>query len=137
MKMNVLFTLNLVWLCLVIVTEACTEIRVEAKDNTVVVGRTMEFKISLESYVVVEPVGQYHQAYMPDECQCPRMTWRNNYVVAYLNAWGYKFATDGMNNAGLSVGALLFPLSAEYEVSNSKIFLFKNKNIKIFMLFDL
>ena len=117
MKMNVLFTLNLVWLGLVIITEACTEIRVVAKDGTVIVGRTMEFEFNLESYVVVEPVDKSHKAYMPSKCryQLAPMKWQNKYVVTYLNAWGTNMAVDGMNNAGLSVGALLFPGFAEYE----------------------
>ena len=115
--MNVLFTLNLVWLCLVIVTKACTEVRLEAKDGAIVVGRTLEFEISLDSYVVVEPVGQYHKAYVPAECRykVAPMKWNNKHVVAYFNAWGCNVAADGMNSAGLSVGSLLFPGFAEYE----------------------
>ena len=40
---------------LFLAARACTEIRVKAKDNSIVVGRTMDFMISLASNIIVEP----------------------------------------------------------------------------------
>ena len=46
---------------LFLAARACTEIRVKAEDHSVVVGRTMEFMISLASNILVEPLQHYHR----------------------------------------------------------------------------
>ena len=35
--------------------------------------------------------------------------WKNPYGFVGVNAGGLAYATDGMNEAGLTVGALVFP----------------------------
>ena len=102
---------------LFLATKACTEIRVTAEDNSVVVGRSMEFMIDLMSNVVVEPEGHFHAALLPEQCaKCPRpLTWHNKYSIAYLDALTLPIGSDGQNEAGLSLGALLFPGFAKYQ----------------------
>ena len=57
-------------------------------------------------------------AALPANCasnQAP-LKWQHNYTVAYLNALKLPIGADGMNSAGLSVGCLLFPGFAEFQV---------------------
>jgi choloylglycine hydrolase len=42
-------------------------------------------------------------------------TWKNPYGFVGVNAAGLAYATDGMNEAGLTVGALFFPGFAKYQ----------------------
>ena len=103
---------------LFLVANACTEIRLKAEDNSVVVARTMEYMVSLASDIIVEPKGYSRTATLPKNCdrQTP-LTWQHKYTVAYLNAFKMPIGSDGMNSAGLSVGALLFPGFAKFQVS--------------------
>jgi choloylglycine hydrolase len=41
--------------------------------------------------------------------------WKNQYGFVGVNAAGLAYATDGMNEAGLTVGALFFPGFAQYQ----------------------
>jgi len=103
---------------LFLATNACTEIRVTSEDKSVVVGRSMEYMVSLRSEIVVEPKGQSYTAQLPEKCAgySKPLTWQNKYSIAYLNAWTLPIGCDGMNTAGLSLGALLFPGFAKYQV---------------------
>ncbi|KAL9986703.1 hypothetical protein ACROYT_G000885 [Oculina patagonica] len=102
---------------LFLATKACTEIRVTAEDNSVVVGRSMEFMIDLMSNVIVEPKGHSHTALLPEKCgqDTLAMTWQNKHSIGYLDAWNFPVGSDGQNEAGLSLGALLFPGFAKYQ----------------------
>ena len=111
-----------VLLSLFVVTKACTEIRVTAEDRSVVVGRSMDFGVDLWSNVIVEPKGHSHIAYLPEICagQDP-MTWTNEHgSIAYLDAYDFPIGTDGQNEAGLSVGTLLFPGFAKFQDPRQK-----------------
>ncbi|XP_078361342.1 penicillin V acylase-like [Oculina patagonica] len=99
-------------------TKACTEIRVTAEDNSVVVGRSLEFLIDLMSYVIVEPKGHSHTALLPEQCaRHPQpMMWQNKHSIAYLDGLELpNVASDGQNGAGLSVSALLLPGFTKYQ----------------------
>ena len=97
---------------------ACTEIRVKAEDNSIVVGRTMEFMISLASNIIVEPKGYPRTAALPPNCagHSTPLKWQHNHTIAYLNAFKLPIGADGMNSAGMSVGCLLFPGFATFQV---------------------
>ena len=116
-KMKFLVVVQLLF-HLFLATNACTEIRVTSEDKSVVVGRSLEFMVDLMSNIVVEPEGQSHTALLPDKCAgYPKpLTWQNKYSIAYLNMWNFSFGCDGMNTAGLSLGGLLFPGFAKYQV---------------------
>ena len=96
--------------------EACTEVRLTATDNSVVVGRSMEYGYDLGSNLVVEPKGQAHSAAVAPGCPPNPMSWTNAYSIGYLDAWNTFLPADAMNTAGLSVGPLLFPGFAQYQV---------------------
>ena len=99
-----------------LVTNACTEFRVTSKDNSVIIGRSQEFYLDLKSDLVVEPAGLIHPAFPKPGCPVSSgMTWNNSYRIAYLNALNLTVASDGLNEAGLSVGSLLFPGFAKFQ----------------------
>ena len=115
--MKILVVVQLL-LHLFLAARACTEIRVKAKDNSIVVGRTMEFMISLGSNIIVEPKDYPRTAALPPNCagHSTPLKWQHNHTVAYLNAFKLPIGADGMNSAGLSVGSLLFPGFAKFQV---------------------
>ena len=90
----------------------------KAEDNSVVVGRTQEFTTTLVSDIIVEPKGFPRTAALPANCAShpTPLKWEHKYTVAYLNAFKLPVGTDGMNSAGLSVGCLLFPGFAKFQV---------------------
>ena len=102
---------------LYLTAKGCTEIRVTATDHSVIVGRSMEFMIDLMSNVIVEPKGQLHTALMSEKCaqHSEPMAWQNKHSIAYLDALKLPVGCEGQNEAGLSVGALLFPGFAIYQ----------------------
>ena len=116
MKSNMFIVAVQVVLRQFLVTKACTEFRVRSNNGSVIIGRSMEFNLDLISDLVVEPAGFIHQA-VP-KLGCPvssRMTWNNSYRIAYLDVLHLPFASDGLNEAGLSVGSLLFPGFAKFQ----------------------
>ena len=99
-----------------LVTNACTEFRVSSEDSSVIIGRSMEFNLDLKSDLVVEPAGFIHHAVPKLGCPVSSiMTWNNSYRIAYLDVLDLPFASDGLNEAGLSVGSLLFPGFAKFQ----------------------
>lgn len=94
-------------------SRACTEARLKAGDGTVVVGRSMEFAQPLDSNVVVQPRGQERVSMLPDGRD--GIEWTSKYGVMYLDGFGIDIAVDGMNETGLSLGALFFPGEAQYQ----------------------
>lgn len=99
-----------------LIINACTEFRVISEDKSVIVGRSQEFNIDIESNLVAEPREYSHTAVPKPECILhPSMKWKNKYSIAYLDAFDLPIAIDGLNDAGLSVGSLLFPGFAEFQ----------------------
>jgi len=101
------------------VSKACTEIRVTAKDSSVVIGRSMEFMFDIQSDMYTEPEGYPHTAIVPSKCDESKkepLKWKNRNTLVYLDAIKMPFAvTDGQNAAGLSFGALYFNEYAKYQ----------------------
>lgn len=99
-------------------SNACTEFRLKSKDNSVVIGRSMEFAQNLNSNVIVQPKGQKKSSKLPDGSDGKK--WTSKYGVIYLDGFGLDVATDGFNEAGLSVGELYFPGVAEFDEAPKK-----------------
>ena len=97
---------------------SCQEIRVISQDGGVVVGRSMEFNIPLESYLVSEPADTVHQIPLPPNCQGDPVTFSNKFKT--ITNWNSVFGkwseavADGINEAGVSVSLLWFKDNAEY-----------------------
>jgi choloylglycine hydrolase len=94
-------------------SRACTEVRLKSEDNSVVIGRSMEFGQALNSHIIVQPRGQAKVSTLPGGKEGIR--WKSKYGVLYLDGFGIDIAVDGMNEDGLSLGALFFPGEAQYQ----------------------
>ncbi|MGO1074236.1 linear amide C-N hydrolase [Inquilinus sp. CA228] len=85
----------------------CTDFLLLAGDASVVNGRSMEFGSDLKSELLIGGRGTEKMSPTPDLKDGLRWTARYGYVG--MNAYGKKIITDGMNEVGLSIGALWLP----------------------------
>ena len=92
---------------------ACTTFRIRSKDGAILVGRSMELGMPLQSAVMIVPRGFSLSATRPD--QKPGTTWVAKYGFAGMNTLGVDISTDGLNEAGLSVGTLYIPEFVQYQ----------------------
>lgn len=108
-------------LCIILegVSFACTDFQVKAADGSVVIGRSMEFAMGMDSEVVVFPKTEKMVSMTPD--RKTGIGWKPKYGYLGVNALGEKLAfLDGMNEAGLSVEFLWFTESKYQEAKNGK-----------------
>ena len=103
----------------------CTDFLLLAadKDNSVVVGRSMEFGEDLGSQILVGGRGTKKHGGAPD-LPLGGLSWTAKYGYVGLNVAGLHMPhliCDGMNEKGLSIGALWLPGLTEYSpaVSNN------------------
>ena len=92
---------------------ACTTFRIHSKDGAILIGRSMELGMPLQSAVMLVPRGFSLSATRPD--QKPGTTWVAKYGFAGMNTLGVDISTDGLNEAGLSVGTLYIPGFVQYQ----------------------
>lgn len=97
--------------------DACTGIRVIAEDGSVVFGRTGEFGAPLDARLIIIPKGLTMNGGAVEGAK-PK-TWTSKYGMVGVNAHGAPAALDGLNEAGLSVGAFYFPDYADYPTVTS------------------
>src|SRR5271166_5557895 len=94
--------------------DACTSLKFTAEDGTQIYARTMEWGASdLKSEMVLVPRAMSFASALGGGKT--GMAWKNQYGFVGVNAAGLPYATDGMNEAGLTVGALFFPGFAGYQ----------------------
>jgi choloylglycine hydrolase len=93
--------------------QSCTDIKIQAKDGSVVVARSMEFEFDIQSKLNVVEKGQKKLSHAPKEMN--GIEWTSKYKIAYLDGFGLDGATDGMNEKGLSVEILYMPGYAKYQ----------------------
>ncbi|MFA5146724.1 MAG: choloylglycine hydrolase family protein [Candidatus Omnitrophota bacterium] len=94
--------------------EACTSIRVKTADGYVFYARTMEGEVSFRSNVCIIPKGTAYQGTLPDGSQ-NGLLWTAKYGIVGMNTFGLPVISDGMNEAGLAAGNLLFPGFVQYQ----------------------
>ena len=94
------------------VAQACTGIRLIAKDGGVVAARTLEFGFDLHSDVLVIPAGTMLTGTLPDGGK--GISYKTKYGFVGANAEGMTAIVDGINEAGLYVGLFYFPDYASY-----------------------
>jgi len=92
--------------------QACTGIRLVAKDGGVVPGRTLEFGVDLRSKVLIVPAGNTLSGTLPDGGK--GITYTTKYGFLGANAVGKIAILDGINDRGLYVGLFYFPGYASY-----------------------
>jgi choloylglycine hydrolase len=91
---------------------ACTGIMHKAQDGTVINGRSVEFDVNLDIGGMVIPQGYAFKGTLPDGSK--GLTYTAKYAVVGANTFGGHAVIDGVNEAGLSVGAFYFPGYAGY-----------------------
>ncbi len=92
--------------------DACTGIRLKAKDGTVVHARTLEFAVDLKSNVVIIPRNYQRSGTTPDGKK--GMQWKTKYATIGANGVELPYIFDGLNEKGLAVGTFYFPGTAKY-----------------------
>ncbi len=91
--------------------EACTGIRLQAKDGNIVHGRTLEFGIKLPLSIAYIPAGENFTATTPSG---NGLTYTAKYAAVGAIAYDKLQLLDGINEKGLAVGTFYFPGFAEY-----------------------
>ena len=92
---------------------ACTDFQIKAKDNTVVIGRSMEFPVDLHSNVVIVPRGEKFDSI--NDKGIKGITWTNKYGFLGIDAYNLKNCyVEGFNEKGLAFDALMFT-GAKYQ----------------------
>jgi choloylglycine hydrolase len=92
--------------------EACTGIRLVAKDGGVIAARSLEFGFDLHSEVMIVPAGTVLTGSLPDGGK--GISYKTKYGFAGANAEGMIAIVDGINDQGLYVGLFYFPGYASY-----------------------
>ena len=93
--------------------DSCTSFRIESEDGAVLIGRSMEFGMQLNSTAMVVPRGFRFTSPAPGGGK--GLSWYGKYGFVAMNGKGVDVATDGLNEAGLSVHLLLLPGYAKYQ----------------------
>ncbi len=94
-------------------TWACTDFRVIAKDGTVMVARTLEFAMDLQSNLMTSPRGRTVNNIALNGKS--GMTWKTKYGYLFLDGLNSGLAMEGMNEQGLSFEALYLPDETQYQ----------------------
>lgn len=93
---------------------ACTSMVFRAQDGTPIYARTMEWGVSdLKSEMMSIPRNYAFKSMLTGGKT--GMTWSGRYGFVGITPGGGLFATDGMNEEGLTVGVLFYPGFAEYQ----------------------
>jgi len=93
--------------------DACTSFSVLAKDGAILIGRSLEFELRLESKVMIVPRGFKFTSPAPNGKE--GLSWQAKYGFVGMNTRGDDQTPDGLNEAGLSVGLLYLPGFAKYQ----------------------
>ncbi len=97
--------------------EACTGIKLTAKDGSVIHGRTAEFGVDLDFSAIVIPRGYAFTGTTPEGLG---LSYTAKYGVVGIVCFNTTDVLDGMNEKGLSVGAFYFPGYASYAAITSE-----------------
>jgi len=93
---------------------ACTSIQTKTTDGKVFYARTMEFEVPLHGSVFTIPAGTALAGTLPDGK--PGLKWKAKHGFVGMGSYGYPTLIDGINDAGLVAGGLMFPGFAGYQV---------------------
>jgi choloylglycine hydrolase len=87
----------------------------KAKDDSILIGRTLEFGPDLKSNLITSPKGKNFLS--PAENGKPGLNWTAKYGYLMLDFFETGHAIDGMNEKGLSMGLLYLPGYTEYQTA--------------------
>jgi len=95
-------------------SNACTIFRLKAKDGSLMVTRSMEFGVDLKYDIVVVP--RNYSFTSPFLNNKTGISWKTKYGYVAVASLGLEYgSSDGMNEKGLSVGALWFENDMKYQ----------------------
>jgi choloylglycine hydrolase len=95
-------------------SHACMSFRVTAKDQTIVVGRTMEFAAESQWKLAVVPRDFPYTSPAPGGKN--GLSWKTKYGYLAVVGWGMDtMVADGINEAGLSFGGLWYEPGLKYQ----------------------
>lgn len=95
---------------------ACCDFLIMGKEG-VVNGRSMEFQYDLHSQLIIHPAGETVQSNAPDNQK--GISWTSKYGYACVDAFNLDRVVDGLNEKGLSFGALWLD-HAKYQPAENK-----------------
>lgn len=98
--------LILISLLLAVRLWGCTDLVITTQDGALINGRSMEFALPMKSRISFNPRGMVHLSK-------GQLSWTSKYGYVSIDCLDQGLTTDGMNEQGLSVGALWFP-GAQY-----------------------
>jgi choloylglycine hydrolase len=114
--MKIIYKISALWFALTLGISpvlACTSFRLVANDGTVMIARSMEFAEPMNSSIIATSRGQDFHISAPNGDA--GLSWKAKYNYIFLDGLGLGVPIDGMNEAGLSFEALLFPDEADYQ----------------------
>ena len=93
---------------------ACTSFGLKTQDGYAFYARTMEGGVDYKSTISIIPKGTQYQGTLPDGTQ-KGFSWTTKYGVVGMDTYGLPIISDGMNEAGLAAGNLMFNGFAQYQ----------------------
>jgi len=114
----------------VLPAQACTDFRLNAADGAVVIGRSMEWGVVLNSQIDKHPRGETLQSQAPNGI--PGLKWTSKYGFVGVNAGAGGPTVDGLNEKGLSIGLLWLPGSKYQEIGKGD----ESRALSLFNLAD-
>ena len=101
------------------IASACTSFIIKTIDSAPIYGRTLEWgAFDLRSNLLVIPRNQDFTSEIGSGKQ--GISWKNKYGFVAINAVDQPFVVDGMNEKGMTLGALYFPGFADYQKYEEK-----------------
>ncbi len=113
MRKAILFCLFICTSLISLSALACTGIGLNAKDGSMIYGRTLEFGQDFQSDLIVVPHGYQFTGQTADNSS--GLTWKTKYAFVGTNASKTLATVDGVNEKGLAVGLFYFPGYAQYQ----------------------
>lgn len=92
--------------------QSCTDFLLQTKDGAYINGRSMEFAMDLQTTLSIHARGENHTSKAPSGSN--GIQWTSKYGYLAATAFGKPLVVDGLNEAGLSFGALWLP-GTEYQ----------------------
>ena len=98
-------------------TQACTDFQLKANDSTLLITRSMEFGVPVDSNLRTALKEQEKTSPAPDGGQ--GLSWKNKYGYLYLDGFNSDLVIDDMNEAGLAFEYLYLPGDTQYPAAPS------------------
>ncbi|MEN9944341.1 MAG: hypothetical protein RLY18_299 [Pseudomonadota bacterium] len=102
---------------------ACTAVNIQAKDGTVIAGRTMEWAFDMKWTINSIPQGTKFRTTAPENLKLPPIQFITKYAVIGISPGilpGAPALLEGQNSAGLGMSGNFLPGFTEYQTVTAK-----------------